>query len=442
MTACASWFVIVALLVGTGPVACSLNSLLDGSQSGIDSTSVVDPDIVKSYTGAVGMYYAAISSTRIAIGQQVAVVGMFTDELNESGGNQNKTLDGRIATDLLTGGIVGSYAGLQTARVQAAQASAALLRYGTPASYPLVGHAYALQAHAITLLAEIFCSGIPLTEAPLGGTLTYTPGFSTTALLERAAALFDTAYQYGKDSLPIATFAKVGKGRALLDLGRFADARAAVSDVATTAQYLMEFSDQEPYIPVGTSLDVNENRIATADREGRNGIQWTAPTPAQQDPRLLFATNSASFVVPLKEQKYLSASEVVPIADGIQARMIEAEANLQPAEAPSGMWLQALNAARATVGLPDTTDPGTKDGRINLVFRERAFWFYLRAQRLGDLRRLVRQYGRQPVQVYPTGPYPSPSLEVPSYGSELVFVPPLKEQQYNPLYKGCINKSA
>ncbi len=40
------------------------------------------------------------------------------------------------------------------------------------------------------------------------------------------------------------------------------------------------------------------------------------------------------------------------------------------------------------------TDPGTTDGRVNLLFREKAFWTFGRGQRLGDLRRLIRDYGR------------------------------------------------
>jgi len=40
------------------------------------------------------------------------------------------------------------------------------------------------------------------------------------------------------------------------------------------------------------------------------------------------------------------------------------------------------------------TDPGTAEARVDLLFRERAFWFFLTGHRQGDLRRLIRQYGR------------------------------------------------
>ena len=66
-------------------------------------------------------------------------------------------------------------------------------------------------------------------------------------------------------------------------------------------------------------------------------------------------------------------------------------------------FVTLINTARATrTGLAPLTDPGTKDARVNLLFRERAFWFWLTAHRLGDLRRLVRQYGRGAETVFPT----------------------------------------
>ena len=37
------------------------------------------------------------------------------------------------------------------------------------------------------------------------------------------------------------------------------------------------------------------------------------------------------------------------------------------------------------------------------MFRERAFWLYLSGHRLGDLRRMVRQYGRSADAVFPGG---------------------------------------
>ena len=76
------------------------------------------------------------------------------------------------------------------------------------------------------------------------------------------------------------------------------------------------------------------------------------------------------------------------------------------------------------------TDPGTATGRVDLHFRERAFWFYLTAHRLGDLRRLVRQYGRAIESVYPTGAYHKQGL---TRGTQATLRVPQVEQN-NPNY--------
>ena len=52
-----------------------------------------------------------------------------------------------------------------------------------------------------------------------------------------------------------------------------------------------------------------------------------------------------------------------------------------------------------------TTTPTTKDAAINLFFREKAFWQFGRGYRLGDMRRLIRVYGRTQDNVFPNGAF-------------------------------------
>ena len=59
------------------------------------------------------------------------------------------------------------------------------------------------------------------------------------------------------------------------------------------------------------------------------------------------------------------------------------------------------------------------------MFRERAFWFYLTAHRLGDLRRMVRQYGLDAESVFPTGAYHKQGL---TRGTQVTFVIPQPEE--------------
>jgi hypothetical protein len=116
----------------------------------------------------------------------------------------------------------------------------------------------------------------------------------------------------------------------------------------------------------------------------------------------------------------------VTILNGVEARLIEAEALLkagQPAAA-----IATLNAARATVpGLTPLIDPGTDAARVDLVFRERAFWMFSTGHRTGDLRRLVRQYNRPANTVFPSGTWHKGG----QYGSD-VNVPIPQAEQNNP----------
>src|SRR5690606_38236609 len=88
-----------------------------------------------------------------------------------------------------------------------------------------------------------------------------------------------------------------------------------------------------------------------------------------------------------------NGSSPIVLASGIEARLIEAEAALQAQDYAT--WLGKLNHLRqtahttikpATDPLPALSDPG-QDGngtdapRVDLLFRERAFWLFLTGHR-------------------------------------------------------------
>ena len=83
------------------------------------------------------------------------------------------------------------------------------------------------------------------------------------------------------------------------------------------------------------------------------------------------------------------------------------------------------------------TDPGNDAARVSLLFREKAFWTFGRGQRLGDLRRLVRQYGRPQDQVFPTGVH----YKGGTYGPD-VNLPVVQAEENNPNFKGCLDRNA
>jgi hypothetical protein len=122
----------------------------------------------------------------------------------------------------------------------------------------------------------------------------------------------------------------------------------------------------------------------------------------------------------------------------VEARLIEAEAALAAGNAQGA--LDILNTLRSTAALlslrgyaagslPPLALQATKDAQVNQLFKERAYWLFLTSHRLGDLRRLVRQYGRTVNSVFPNGTYFKGGV----YGTDVALPVPQSEQN-NPNY--------
>jgi hypothetical protein len=78
---------------------------------------------------------------------------------------------------------------------------------------------------------------------------------------------------------------------------------------------------------------------------------------------------------------------------------------------------------------------------VDLVFRERAFWLFSTGHRTGDLRRLVRHYGRTPATVFPTGAWHKGG----NYGADVTMPIPQAEQNNPNVGSGneaCIDRNA
>jgi hypothetical protein len=357
-------------------------------------------------------------------------------------------------------------------RAEAREARGFLQAYAPDSSPALAGHLYAVEGYADVLLADLFCSGIPLSTVDFNGDYTLAPGSTTTEVYRHALALFDSALTLESDSARFQSFAAMGRGRALLALGRYAEAAAAVTAVPDDYTYQIVFT---PTFVLSGNVFVSSRLFVSilqghwsfpatpsvGDHEGINGLDYRSSgdprTPVTDEgPDVLGHT----LYFPAKYPE--SGSVTLTLANGIEARLIEAEAALQAGGAD---WLVRLNALRTdgtfetqpnandpnqtdtlwhagtggVPGLRPLADPGSADARVDLVFRERAFWLYLTGHRQGDLRRLIRVYARSPDAVYPTGAYPGGSG---SYGTEVVAPVPASEQNLNPKYAGCFHHNA
>ena len=275
-------------------------------------------------------------------------------------------------------------------------------RYGVAAQRPYMGQMYAIRGHAVVGLAEQVCSGFALHELDWDRPR-FMPPVTTAQAFEQALVEIDSAMAAIGDSTRFVHFAQVTRARALLGLGRFEEAAAAAATVPTSFVMNGEYSGTSPAKP-------NRMRVASAsnstrgvsDNEGGNGLDFVSAN----DPRLPITRVGVAHdgkTVVYGATRYQATTATIAIASGIEARLIEAEAALQ---AQDDRWLTILNDLRATQVTPamaPLTDPLTPEARVDLLFRERAFWMFGTGHRLGDLRRLVREYGRDPQTLFPVG---------------------------------------
>ena len=138
------------------------------------------------------------------------------------------------------------------------------------------------------------------------------------------------------------------------------------------------------------------------------------------------------------QAKYPARASSITIADGVEARLIEAEAALKTGDAAGALGI--LNTLRSTAALlslrgyaagslPQLSLAATPEAQLDQLMKERAYWLFLTSHRLGDLRRLVRQYGRPVNSVFPNGPY----FKGGTYGNNVNAPVPFSEQN-NPSY--------
>jgi hypothetical protein len=488
--------VFVGLLLSGSLAACSLSDLVNDTELPPNQT---DPAAVKTPEGAMAAYQGAILTfTNVLGGKFVAclsscyptyyadndpsymyTVGLLTDELslvqtssNAAGGFPTSgiaSVDSRTVPDNdgSSNAVARNsfyeklYGQLQSIRARSRDARGALLAYTADSTTALVGHLYALEGYADVLLAELYCSGIPLSTVTFNGDFTLTRGFTSDEVYQHAIALFDSALVLSADSANFVNFATMGRARAELGLGNYADAAQNAASVPTSYQYLLHYTADRVNFHMASPQSYLPYPVNESNREGGNGLAYyddprtdtvrsTAASPARFLPRRWLQDGAS----PANGWKN-DGTKALPIATGVEARLIEAEAALHD----GGDWLGILNGLRTdgtfSVSGTDTTwnagtggfanlapltDPGTDSGRVSLLFSERAHWLFLTGYRQGDLRRLVRQYHRAQEAVYPTGPWGSSAIS--PYGSDVNAAVPASEQKANPLYGGCVNRDA
>ena len=424
-----------------GVVACSPDKLLE-----VEDIDVLDPRRLNTKEALPTLLAGSLSAFQIAYsgagdlsnGGHEGMINMsalLTDEFLHA-----ETFPDRQSVDVRSiapgnGSVKGVFFDLAQARALADLTSG---RYNT-FDQGVEGHAevLSLSGYAYLLFAEQFCSGVPFSTLTDDG-VDFGQPQSRAEILAIALAKFDSALTFALDNEneELASLARVGRGRVLLNQGNFTQAAAAVTGVPTGFSYVIEGSDNSTRQNDGVwNYTVNFFGFSVPEREGTNGMPWRSANDSRvqwvNSGDVGFDGETPFFI----QQKYPDIDSDVVLASGTEARLIEAEAALQVGN--SGTAFQILNTLRQSQGLSALATPGTATARVDALFRERAFWLYLTGHRLGDLRRLIRQYGRSESTVFPVGDYHKGG----EYGSDVNF-PVSSDERNNPNFESCLDRNA
>ncbi len=424
-------------LAGLAATTGCTDSLLN-----VDSPDVIQGNGTKGETGAAALFEGARSEfiaahdgdgstggppTSLGL---VYVTGLFTDEFRFPATPPDLINIDRRDLQRTNGSGAGVFLVLHRARTAAAAAAAAALEaLPTAATDPRLGEAKALEGLIYTLFGETFCSGVPFSRNVKG---TIEPGspITTAQMFQEALTRLDAAVSKAGGDPDVANLIRVGRGRTLLNLGRFADAAAAVATVPSGFVYDNTHTTADPRATNNIkSLMWDTFFLGMADSEGTNGLDFVSAADSRVESVDAGVSDFDLQTEVFRFLPYQSGSAPVRFASGVEARLIEAEAALKAAD--QNRWLSKLNEARAVASLDPLTDPGTERTRVDLMFRERAFSLYGTSHRLGDLRRLVRQYARDAETVFPTGDYHKDNL----VRSNQVAIPVPQTEENNPNYQ-------
>ena len=469
--------IALALATATGFAACDTvkTNLLEAT-----NPTIIDPKSVQSPGGATAVRNGALASLRAATadGESTWLFGgLLADEwASSSTFVQNDETDQR-SIQLNNGSVNNQLRTLYQVRTDANQAIALLTKY-KPSPVADVAEMYFARGFAELQLASDFCNGIPLSDGAGSVTVFGTP-LTVSAVFGIASASFDTALTITSGladpaSINVNRAASIAKARALLGIGlsNAPAAAALVAGIPTTYRY-----DVTASLTGGNNIlwgqPASSNRYTVSDSIQGNGrtifVQNAIPFLSAKDRRVpahyKIASNGKDSVKSQDGNTFViqvdslwGQTTAVALTAGLDARLIEAEAALQAGNGPGMMTIlnalraspQVLTAPSPTASgthpgwtvpvLPALVDPVAPGGRIALLFREMAFWQFGRGHRLGDLRRMIRDYnypadgsGNFPVGVHFKGGV---------FGTDVNLPVTTDEQIGNPKFTACLDRKA
>jgi hypothetical protein len=436
---------------------------------------VIDPNDINSSEGALALYVGALGRLRQATGGSSVATGgegsswlfggLLADEWSTSSTFvQNDETDERtIQTSNST--VEGMFRDLARTRTSATQAIRVMKEF-RDTEVAKIAELYFARAFAEMQMANDFCNGIPLSDGSTDE-ISYDTPRTNAEVFEVAIASADSGLALVQnatdaDGIKVRRSLLVTKARALIGLNRQADAAALV----TVAAVPTNFSYEVTYaVTSGNNVLWNQPasslRYAVGDSVEGNArnllVKNAIPFLSAKDPRVparyVLASNGKDTTKSQDGKTFARVTSIwarltsVSVVNGLDARLIEAEGTLKAGDIPGMMTIMnALRTAPPKLGEIQPTAmtalpiPATQRAAEDLYFREKAFWQFSRGHRLGDMRRLIRQYGRTQDQVFPIGEH----YRGGNYGPD-VNLPVPQAEENNPQLNSrpaCIDRNA
>jgi starch-binding outer membrane protein, SusD/RagB family len=398
-------------------------SLKQSSAAQIEAAGLYKPSNAQLLVNGV------IADFECAFARTVLGMAVHGDELSNAwAATLNYDVDRRsVATNgPYAGGCAGAqhpsfYTALNTAR-GVADTTYVELSGWTDAEVPnrarLLAQTAAYGGYSLVMLGEVMCTGA----------INVGPELTSMQLFEEAKLRFDRALTHtaAANDPAVTHFARLGRARALLNLGRYDEAAA---DAATIpASFVIGTSGDETYTRRQNMVftHVTQGFFGTVDPSYRNlTMENGAP-----DPRVRVTDqNRAGNMVGSRiwtPDKYPTAATPMPITRYAEAQLIIAEARIRSNNLPAAA--AAINAARTSggrTGMPVYSVEGKTQAQVltDLV-EERRREFFLEGRRYYDVRRFDL-----PLLPAPGTPYAAGGG---TYGDQRCFPLPNVERNRNP----------
>jgi starch-binding outer membrane protein, SusD/RagB family len=330
---------------------------LVGCKTPDELLAVTDPDIinpinVNSAAGAEAVRLGALARLNNSTSGPVTSTGgeslfllggLFADEWNNGDSFiARQEVDQRIIT-IQNNFLTDANRAMHRARLAAKQAIDLEKEFNPTAPAANIAEMYFVQAYIENMMAEHYCNGLIFSTIAEGleqyGQPITTQEAFTMALAHADSGLALITGTTAQD-VKIKGVLQVTKGRILMNLNRYADAATAVAGVATSLQYQELHTALTAQQNQMWSFNVSNRRYSVSTGEGTNGLNFATAN----DPRLpvclggdaacraigvTLATRD-DLTSPIYVQRlWTTNASPVTIVSGIEARMIEAEAQLK-----------------------------------------------------------------------------------------------------------------